>query len=101
MNTELNRRCNHFSCIHHSVCRSFIYSLFVLSRLLASLWVSRTGSASDWCALQEALYKCINSKYNTILATCFVYDSGFVCLVSACISLCASGDVYLSVSCGL
>jgi len=21
--------------------------------------VSRTGSASDWCALQEALYKCI------------------------------------------
>src|SRR6218665_1910975 len=32
--------------------------LFVLSlRLLSSLWVSRTGSASDWCALQEALYK--------------------------------------------
>jgi len=27
--------------------------------LLSSLWVSRTGSASDWCALQEAQYKCI------------------------------------------
>jgi len=29
--------------------------------LLSSLWVSRTGSASDWCALQEALYKCIDT----------------------------------------
>ena len=35
--------------------------LFVFSRLLSSLWVSRTGSASDWCALQEALYKCIDT----------------------------------------
>src|SRR6218665_3493932 len=33
--------------------------LFVLSRLLSSLWVSSTGSASDSCALQEALCKCI------------------------------------------
>jgi len=34
---------------------------------LSSLWVSRTGSASDWCALQEALYKCIDTiQYNTI-----------------------------------
>src|SRR6218665_597413 len=41
--------------------------LFVLSRLLSSLWVSRTGSASDWCALQEALYKFIDTiQYNTI-----------------------------------
>jgi len=40
--------------------------LFVLSRLLSSLWVTRTGSASDWCALQEALYKCIDTiQYNT------------------------------------
>ena len=36
-------------------------ALFVLSRLLSSLWVSRTGSSSDWCALQEALYKCIDT----------------------------------------
>ena len=27
----------------------------------SSLGVSRTGSASDWCALQEALYKCIDT----------------------------------------
>ena len=41
--------------------------LFILSRLLSTLWVSRTGSASDWCALQEALYKCIDTmQYNTI-----------------------------------
>ena len=41
--------------------------LFVLSRLLSSLWVSRTGSASDWCALQEALYKFIDTiQYNTV-----------------------------------
>ena len=41
--------------------------LFVLSRLPSSLWVSRTGSASDWCALQEALYKCIDTiQYNTM-----------------------------------
>ena len=42
--------------------------LFGLSKLLSSLWVSRTGSASDWCALQEALYKCIDTiQYNTII----------------------------------
>ena len=30
-----------------------------------SLWVSRTGTASDWCALQEVLYKCIDTiQYN-------------------------------------
>ena len=28
---------------------------------LSSLWVSRTGSASDWCALQQVLYKCIDT----------------------------------------
>ena len=32
---------------------------------IPNLWVSRTGSASDWCALQEALYKCIDTiQYN-------------------------------------
>jgi len=41
--------------------------LFVLTRLLSSLWVSRTESASYWCALQEALYNCIDTiQYNTI-----------------------------------
>src|SRR6218665_502333 len=40
---------------------------FGLSRLPSSLWVSRTGSASDWCALQEALYKCTDTiQYNKI-----------------------------------
>src|SRR5688572_32267127 len=37
--------------------------LFSLSQFL---WVSRTGSASDWCALREALYKLIDTiQYNT------------------------------------
>src|SRR6218665_307140 len=41
--------------------------LFILSRLISSLWVSRTGSASDWCALPEALYKCIDTiQYNDV-----------------------------------
>src|SRR6218665_3462859 len=43
--------------------------LFILSRLLSSLWVSRSGSASDWCALQEALYKCIDTRSLTASAT--------------------------------
>jgi len=30
-------------------------------KMLSSLWVSRTGSAPYWCALQEALYKCIDT----------------------------------------
>src|SRR6218665_2272779 len=39
----------------------------IFSSLLSSLWGSRTGSASDWCALQEALYKFIDTiQYNTI-----------------------------------
>ena len=47
--------------------------LFVLSRLLSSLCVSRTGSASDWCALQEALYKCIDTIQSIVsdLLYCF------------------------------
>jgi len=32
--------------------------------IFSFLWVSHTRSASDWCALQEALYKWI--QYNTI-----------------------------------
>src|SRR6218665_2607 len=51
-----------------SPCPNSQVPLFVLSRLLSSLWVSHTGSASDWCALQEALYKCIDTiQYNTIM----------------------------------
>ena len=41
--------------------------LFISSRLLSSLWVYCAGSTSDWCALQEALYKCID----TIQGVCF------------------------------
>jgi len=37
--------------------------LFLLSRRLASLCVSHTGSATDWCALREALCKYIDT-YN-------------------------------------
>src|SRR6218665_3263763 len=38
--------------------------------------VSRTGSASDWCALQEALYKCINKiQYNTIQYNTIQYNT--------------------------
>ena len=36
------------------ICHSF--NLYVLSELFSSLWVSCTGSASDWCALWEALW---------------------------------------------
>ena len=43
--------------------------------LLSSLWVSRTGSAGDWCALQEALYKCIDTiQYNRIQYTIHMGD---------------------------
>src|SRR6218665_1049137 len=43
--------------------------LFILSRLLSSPWVSRTGSTSDWYALQEALHKCIDTiQYNRFLS---------------------------------
>ena len=34
---------------------------FILSGLFSSLWVSPTGSTSDWCALRKALYKCRNA----------------------------------------
>ena len=43
---------------------------FVLSRQFSSLWVSRTESASDWGALQEAVYKCIYTiQPNTTLSS--------------------------------
>src|SRR6218665_676717 len=57
-----------------SPCPNSQVPLFVLSRLLSSLWVSHTASASDWCALQEALYKCIDTiQYN--LYTCPTFHS--------------------------
>jgi len=42
-------------------------SMITSRSMFSSLWVSRTGSASDFCALQEALCKCIDTiQYNTI-----------------------------------
>ena len=43
----------------HVILIAVFYILF--SQDLSSLWVSCTGSASDWFALQEALYKCIDT----------------------------------------
>src|SRR6218665_342602 len=44
----------------------FVLLMCSLRPLLSSLWVSCTGSASDWCALQEQLYKCTDTiQYNT------------------------------------
>jgi len=37
--------------------------------LLSSLWVSQTGSASDWCALQEVLYR-YNTIHTLLLVSC-------------------------------
>src|SRR6218665_1225167 len=55
---------------------------FLSLRLLSSLWVSLTGKASDFCALQEALYKCIDTiQYNTIFKYMYVckYECKYVC----------------------
>src|SRR6218665_1841126 len=42
----------------------------------SSLWVSRTGSASDWCALQESLYKCIDTiQYVTVIVISSFYST--------------------------
>jgi len=52
--------------------------LFVLSKLFSSLWVSRNGSASDWCALQEALYKCIDTiQYNAFITFYHLFPQQF------------------------
>ena len=51
--------------------------LFVLSRLLSSPWVSCTVSASDWCALQEALYTCIDIIQNNTMAMASVSECRF------------------------
>src|SRR6218665_1737054 len=50
-----------FSPLSYRLCYLCISLPVFLTILLSSLWVSRTGSASDWCALQEALYKCIDT----------------------------------------
>ena len=44
--------------------RELVIIIIIIITLLSSLWVSRTGSASDWCALQEALYKCIDTIHH-------------------------------------
>ena len=73
-------------------------TFFVLSRLLSSLWLSRTGSASDWCALQEALYNCIDTiQYNTGLSrhhVMYMYDIP-INLLMTCISISDCGLVLL------
>src|SRR6218665_3312008 len=66
-----------------SPCPNSQVPLFVLSRLLSSLWVSHTGSASDWCALQEALYKCIdtiqyNCRFSIVLCQILSFEGGEV-----------------------
>ena len=56
-----------------------------IESLLSSLWLSRTGSASDWCALQEALYKCIDAIQWLLLWSIIESNrsqSGYVCFPS-------------------
>jgi len=52
--------------------KRYVVCLICFLRLLSSLWVSSTASASDWCARQEALYKYIDTiQYDTVVK-CFV-----------------------------
>jgi len=55
--------------------------LFALSRLLSSLWDSHTGSASDWCALREVLYKCIDTIQYIFVCLCFAGVILYILLV--------------------
>src|SRR6218665_3027467 len=56
-------------------------SMITSRSMFSSLWVSRTGSASDFCALQEALCKCIDTiqydtiQYNTIRYNTIQYNT--------------------------
>ena len=46
-----------------------------MTTALFSLGLSHWRSASDWCALQEALYKCIDTiEYNTIKSSTLSND---------------------------
>ena len=48
-----------------------------------SLWVSRTGSTSYWCDLQEVLYKCIDTiQYDTMVIMLNVSDENLIKIVS-------------------
>src|SRR6218665_3966619 len=71
---------------------------FVLSRLLSSVWVSCTGSASDWCALQEALYKCIDTiQYNDIFSVLnyvILYHNMFTFMSATCLSNCSRSSIF-------
>src|ERR1043165_6588806 len=67
---------------------------------LSFLWVFRTGSASDWCALREALYKLIDTiQYNTIQyagRSSFVFRQ-FSLSLSPCCSTCLFPQTFSSV----
>ena len=52
-------------------------------RLLSSLRVSRTLSASDWCALQAVPNKCIDTIQYTIQLVCCLIDIGCVVVVAS------------------
>src|SRR6218665_1621075 len=67
----VNQPINQYSFNNTKIIRPYAYDfiqayMVCIYTLLSSLWISRTGSASDWCSLQEALYKCIDTIiYNT------------------------------------
>jgi len=49
-------------------------SFYSQGRYIFSPGLSHHGNASDWCALQEALYKCIDTiQYNTIYHIYIIY----------------------------
>src|SRR6218665_2902721 len=58
-----------FSCMlssesSHNLC-ALTHAHNLEETFYSPLWVSHTGSVSDWHALQEALYKCIDTiQYN-------------------------------------
>jgi len=74
----VNQSINQYSFNNTKIIRPYAYVfiqayMVCIYTLLSSLWISRTGSASDWCSLQEALYKCIDSIiYNTYVDLCII-----------------------------
>src|SRR6218665_1317404 len=47
--------------------RATLHCVASITVCSSSLWVSRTGSVSDWCALQGSLYKCMSTIQNITL----------------------------------
>src|SRR6218665_367887 len=82
---------SHVRTLDYTFMKAHLHAIIIIIKLSIIIIISNyhahtDTSASDWCALQEALYKCIDAiqyntiQYNTIQYNTHAFTQTFTCI---------------------